>query len=966
MKIIIYSLLFAFPALLAFSGGNELQEERERASGAYRRLMEAAHPTPDKKKYKSEPQLLEAPAPLPYFLDVSATVNEGTDPNKMQNESSIAVNFTNPKNLIASAVDYRGESSTWVYVSDDGGASWINLNLGKPFSGWRSTNDPSVAFDKDGTGYLVYGGMGAIAVENGLLTGENGVFMARTTDEGKNWKAHMQVIVHQGQQSLDSNFEDKYYIQVDNSENSTYRHDLYIPWKRVTPRDSATQIVISKSTDRGESWSSPIGISPRLSGTSEDTTYGQSFPLATTGPNGEVYVVWNDGIEHAVGFAKSLDGGKTYSAPRLIQRYNIFGVTRLLEGQGWRHSLKVKVRAEAYPVVLADVSASPTRGNLYLTWAADNIPNIYFSKSTDKGETWSAPKIVHSDTTNDQFWQWLAQDPISGDLAIMYLDSRNDTENLLTECYVSYSSDGGETWIDKPASAAWSDLRRNPFQGNSFAGDYSGCAFYDGIVYPSWVDMRNTFENITDSDVFTAIVNTRLPEPPLAFKSVIDPNAPGQLKLQWLDPVNTVFNKPMIADSVKMLLYRDSVLIAQLPIGAKNYLDTGLAHYSKHFYAIKAEYKGYQSMERTLVGYPGGAKEPMAPVLTGVASDDRVNYTVGAKLPAMRADSVTPLSNLASIDYYLDGKKSFTKELNSTDTNSTLNQTIEFPGQGWYRVEAVAVDAEGNESARSNALETYVGPFDFSYSDNVEENLPKYLVKGGWEATNEIAFDGAMSYSNAPKKSYENGQRDTLTLYPVASVEGSLTVEFAHIAEIAKGDSAYVEWGYYGDNKWNKISDESGKPIIFNAATKASWGDKKLTADDWKQEKFSVNLTNHEPVVVRFIFRANAVINSLGWYLDDIEINGAVSVSERAIEASKVFPNPANVSVNVKFEKEIPPGARFELMNSMGELVYAPYEIGAERTVVTASIASLPEGVYFFKLIGGGETAFGKFIKIGE
>jgi hypothetical protein len=80
----------------------------------------------------------------------------------MQNESSISVNPLNPKILIASAVDYRAESSTWVYVSSDGGITWKNFNLGKPFPTWRSSNDPSVMFDAEGVGYLVYGGFGSL------------------------------------------------------------------------------------------------------------------------------------------------------------------------------------------------------------------------------------------------------------------------------------------------------------------------------------------------------------------------------------------------------------------------------------------------------------------------------------------------------------------------------------------------------------------------------------------------------------------------------------------------------------------------------------------------------------------------------------------------------------------------------------------------------------------------------------
>lgn len=98
-----------------------------------------------------------------------------------------------------------------------------------------------------------------------------------------------------GDQTPDSSFEDKYYIWSDNSPISPYYKRLYIPWKRVINRDSSTQIVNVYSTDQGNTWSVPVQVSNRISGISEDTTFGQSFPLSVTGPLGQVYTVWNFG-----------------------------------------------------------------------------------------------------------------------------------------------------------------------------------------------------------------------------------------------------------------------------------------------------------------------------------------------------------------------------------------------------------------------------------------------------------------------------------------------------------------------------------------------------------------------------------------------------------------------------------------------------------------------------------------------
>ena len=85
--------------------------------------------------------------------------------------------------------------------------------------------------------------------------------------------------------------------------------------------------------------------------------------------------------------------------------------------------------------------------------------------------------------------------------AIMYLDSRDDPQNLLSNCYVaSYSNDGGDTWIDRRVGDVGSDLRRNPSKAMHLPV-IIGCAFHNGMIYPSWVDMRNATTG-TDNDTY--------------------------------------------------------------------------------------------------------------------------------------------------------------------------------------------------------------------------------------------------------------------------------------------------------------------------------------------------------------------------------------------------------------------------------------------------------------------------------
>lgn len=970
-----YKIFILFILLNSFliSYANEPQTETIKAREAFKRLMESAHPTPDAQYYGKEQWDMLQGSRIPYFLNVNMTLDDQNEPNKMQNESSIAYNPTDPLNLIASAVDYRDKSSTWVYVSRDGGHTWENKNLGKPFEGWQSSNDPSVAFDKDGTGYLVYGGFGNMDDNFNVMVGENGVFIAKSTDKGETWKAHIPIILHTGAQTLDSNFEDKYYIQVDNSPSSPYFKHLYVPWKRVTPRDSATQIVISKSTDKGETWSIPIAVSPRKPGSSEDTTYGQSFPLATTGPDGEVYVVWNDGIEHGVGFAKSMDGGTTFTEPRIIFNYNIFGTTKYLEGQGWRHSLKGKVRAETYPVIACDISNSPHRGYLYLTWAGDSVPNIYFSKSTDQGETWTEPVIVHSVETNDQFWQWMAIDETNGNIAIMYLDSRNDKDNLLYEAYVSLSTDGGETWIDRPASDYASDLRLNPFLGNAFAGDYSGCTFYDGLIYPSWVDMRNAEINIRDNDVFTSVINTRAPMPVENFSITVLADEPTKLQLNWENPTTRSFYQPLSVDEYQIIILRDNSQIANLVGGTHQFIDEGLIPFEKYEYSIYIKSGRDSSIARNNSSYAGGAKQPDAPII--LASENLWEPSNGVKLqvklPSKRADGQTPLIYMNKLILYRDSIQINEIEVNPLDTSKILEIEDWTETNGYFKYFAKVIDNYNNSSIESNHHIAYAGKIiELSETNSIFENfdadLPKYYLGGNWNKTNEFAYSLPNSFTESPNSNYVNYQKDTFLLFPMRSTNGYLHIQFYNAAIVESKDTAVVEYSLDNGETWSNQFFSSDSAIIeakYNYDNYEPWKDGILDERDWCIE--NLYLTNiSEPVLLRFRFAANVFRSDKGWFIDDLSISNTILGVNEYVQNIDIYPNPVKDYLNIYLGNSINSPFEISIYDLLGNLMIKKQFSAYYDANIIIDISDLQTGSYYISITNDKFIKRGRIVKI--
>lgn len=854
---------------------------------AHERMMERAHPTPiAHPEYEgltwNPPFVVQGTFPS-IFLNVNVIGSEN-DQSPTQNESSIAINPLNPKRLIASAVDYRGNSATWVYNSTDGGATWKSTNLGFARPDWQSTNDPSVAFDRTGRGYLCYGGFNRATPS----LGENGIFVSITTDGGGTWGTkHVPVIQHVGQQTPDSAFEDKYYIHADTVSTSPFYSRLYIPWKRVINRDSSTQIVIARSTDGGRAWTAPVNVSARFVGVSEDTTYGQSFPLARTSPNGNVHVVWNSGTEKAIRYARSTDGGETFSAPTIIQRYRPYAVATTINGTT-NHRLKGTVRAETYPSLSIDNTSGPYRGWLYLVWSADGVPNVYYSRSSNGGTSWSTPAIIHSDTTNDQFWPWICVDPSNGHVAVMYSDSRDDADNILVNTYVSYSTDGGTTWTDRRVGDDANDIRRNPF-GNVFSGDYSGCDMLNGLIYPSWVDMRNTYTTPADNDVYTAVINTRAPEAPTTFVARALPTDATKATLEWSPVTKRSFGQSLDASSLSFHLYRGTTLLATLPGTANTYADSGLEPYTMYQYTLLSVAGSDTASPRYASVTSGGAREPAPPVLL-TATNDVTRALATVLLPTVRADSRTPLSDLAALVWYSDSTVVGTTTLVASDTGTTQQLGINLP-RGWHVLSAAARTSSGATSVRSNAIRLFIGSLN-SYTERFD-SIPRFWVqRGSWGRVTGFARSLPGAFTDSPNGPYRASARDTVLIYPMDEHGPfGMRLSFWHAAFIDASDTAFVEYTVnQTDTGWTTLG-------AYNAASNDRWLDTTKGDDAWRFENIGfVTPSVSDTVYVRLRFRSNAARNSDGWYIDDISFEEITSVRNETEHSRSVYPQPATTS----------------------------------------------------------------------
>ena len=403
-----------------------------------------------------------------------------TEENSTQSENSVFINPNDNQHILNSNNSTTDPGSgTSLFGADDlysydGGETWEGEIEG---AGGNNSGDPTTAIDHLGRWYV------------GFITTASGQGIAYSDDEGETWTSVNVANSYGGFNLLDKN-----HMWIDNSPTSPYQGNLYDAWTPLSGSGpNIDEIELCYSNTRGESWSSPKGISQAVNA----GNHNQGVNLST-GPNGEVYAVWTiydswPSDENAMGFAKSYDGGETWEpAIRIIE--NIRGI---------RNSETSKnMRVNSFPVMDVDISNGPNRGDIYVVWSnigepgINNGPDIsvYMIKSTDEGETWSDPIRVNQDDFsqgNEHYFPWIACDPETGSLSVVYYDDRNVGPQEC-EAWVSNSLDGGESWEDMKVSDVSFTPSPIPGLASGYFGDYLGITARGGWVYPSWTDNRES------------------------------------------------------------------------------------------------------------------------------------------------------------------------------------------------------------------------------------------------------------------------------------------------------------------------------------------------------------------------------------------------------------------------------------------------------------------------------------------
>jgi len=477
----------------------------------------------------------------------SSAANVNTDcEGRPHNETAIAVNPTNPLNMVSAANDYQlrlapggyiyETAYTRAHVTFDGGKTWAEYGI--RYRSYISTGDPGLAFDADGTvysstlGFLWSQGLGCCTAPD--------ILVAHSTDGGKTWSDPSKVATGTGNfTSVSRNVLDKEAI-------TAWGHgNAMVTWTKYNDGQHgsyiSSPIMASVTHDGGKTWSTPAEISGSA-----------AFCIGATGgtkcnqDQGSVPVVGADGFVYVsfMNFAEPTTTGRDQylvvrvdptTGHRVAGPWKVSliydGFTDMPIAAGRPTYQDSQFRSWSFGNIASDPT---TAGHLAVVWydmrnstlpapadpyAAATNSDVIVSQSWNGGVTWSAPKALT--IARDQFQGWAAYDT-DGLLRIGFFDRSYDAANhkygytLATE-----SSSGSLTFAMTQLTTVLSDPTKNDrwFSGvtpnpafphpTTFLGDYSGIAANPaGGVVAVWTDMREsiTFAGRTgaDEDMFFA------------------------------------------------------------------------------------------------------------------------------------------------------------------------------------------------------------------------------------------------------------------------------------------------------------------------------------------------------------------------------------------------------------------------------------------------------------------------------
>jgi hypothetical protein len=426
-------------------------------------------------------------------LTAPAPVNLGALPGN-QNNASIAIDPTNPNQVVAIAQD---PAALYAYRSTDGGTTWTPPRR-FAIQGDALTNDraqaatccPRAAFDAYGNLFVTYVANPADTLEI-ILSPDGGQSFVKVGDLDVGTAGPLDRPALATGPGLLSG--------------SVREGSVWVAWRNSNG-------VIALRGARVTGLGGVRGFAPTQNLTGPNNT--GNFTDVAVGPSGEVVVAYQRGgptgggqIYTAVDADGLGAGGFTTPAQATTTNVGLADDLPAAFPTNPVHNIDTE------PRLAWDRSGGTSSGRAYLVYTDEamdesNDTNIFVRTSTDGGTTWGNAVRVNDDAgTRSQFLPAAAVDQTTGNLAVSWYDARNDPANTSVQTFATVSTNGGQGFLANVVVGTGTTNAAAAVSPNGL-GNSTSLAFHGGVFFPAWADNSTTTAGSTGkpTDVFAARV----------------------------------------------------------------------------------------------------------------------------------------------------------------------------------------------------------------------------------------------------------------------------------------------------------------------------------------------------------------------------------------------------------------------------------------------------------------------------
>jgi hypothetical protein len=317
----------------------------------------------------------------------------------------------------------------------------------------------------------------------------------------------------------------------------------------LTTDPPTTAVVASRSRDGGRTWRAPATVaSPRQ---------GNETDAITASPRlaGHAYLAWANFVfdlprTNSLEFSRTIDGGRTWSPPVLIDQPGPFAIDQaprivavpdgtllavflrvdfeLGLGQLYAARSRDEGRTWLPPVLVGSRPIPPTivdpetgiplpqpgfpsaavapDGTVYIAFEASASASsgaIGVARSRDAGRTWSSASLPGISAF--AFEPAIAVDG-HGTVGVTWYDLRNDRPGdaaLTADVWFAHSQDRGGSWRQAHVAGP-TDLRTAPLPFHNYVGEYQGLAGLPGRGFAAVLTLAAPFAKDGPTDIFFA------------------------------------------------------------------------------------------------------------------------------------------------------------------------------------------------------------------------------------------------------------------------------------------------------------------------------------------------------------------------------------------------------------------------------------------------------------------------------